>query len=210
MGINDLLKSKEYYIAAMDEIEIEKDLTPRDKARHPAALKDPEQEAMRAALQEIDRLKICGDYDKERARLWVELGLAQYHSGQGLKIPAGFLDFAKHWENLKTGMKSPDVAERDQFNKFFETAQLRSKSLPEAQALISILQRAKKKQGRTPKLKPTWLNDTDELDEMRLLHAQGMSIPMAARQVAQKEGRAQQDSRAKRVENFFRKRMKLR
>ncbi|AXI45791.1 hypothetical protein C1J03_06950 [Sulfitobacter sp. SK012] len=210
MGVNELLKSKEYYIAAMDEIAIEQGVQPRDQDGQLAASVDLEQEAMRAALQVIDLLKISGDYERERARLWDDLGLARYRSGGGVKLPAALLDFAKEWGNLKNGMESPDRSEREQFRKFFEVAQLGPKSPPEIHPLISVLRRVKKRRGRTPKLKPAWLKDTDELDKMRLLHAKGMSIPEAARQVAQDEGFSQQDSRAKRFENLFRNRMKLR
>lgn len=208
MGINDLLNLKEYYIAAMDEIEIEQDLTPGDQARQASALIGSEQKAMRAALREIDRLKVSGDYEKERARLWEELGLAQ--TDREVEFPPRIFEFAKHWGNLRAGLNSPDEAEQEQFRKFYEAAQLRSKSLPEAQELISVLRTAKKKKGRKNVLRPAWLEDLGELDEIRLLYGQGLSIPMAARQVAQREALAHQDSRAKRFENLFRERMKLR
>lgn len=209
LGLNELLISKEYYIAAVDELKIEAELEWHSATSEQDSA---ENKAMRAALREIDFLKVSGEYEQRRRVLWNELGLEQYHSGSGIEIPARFLAFAKEWDNFKAGLNSPDLEQGKRFQRFNEATQLTSKNrLPaEVHDLIIALERAKKTKGRKQGVRPAWLKDASALDEMRLMHSKGFSVPEAAREVARKEGRAHEDSRAKRFEYLFRQRQKLR
>ncbi|RBW57441.1 hypothetical protein [Ruegeria sp. A3M17] len=212
LGLNELLETKEYYIAAMDELEIEETLHPVPEGKK---TNNPEIEAKRAALREIDRLKAIGEYQNVRARLRKELEegpLSGLLNSDGIKIPVKFLEFAERWSNLRAGMESPDQDQLRRFQKFFETADIMSKPLPEISDLLAVLEPAevKKKSGRKVEIRPKWRKDAGVLDEMRVMVVRGLSIPEAARQMAFKEGFAHQDSRAKRFENLYRARLRLR
>ncbi len=206
MGINELLQSREYYVAAMDELDIEAELEPRQDGN---SLEDPEDAAKRAALREIDGLKVNGEYERARARYWEDLGLENYQPREGLRLPAEAQEFFKRWRNLREGLNSPDPVQRERFQKFFEAANIRDRPLQQANDLIAVLEPAKKKRGRK-KETPPWRNEATALEAMRLLRHGGLSIPQAAQQVALEEGLAEEESRAKYFERLYRDRLKLR
>lgn len=206
MGINELLQSQEYYVAAMEELDIEAELEPRGGGGDE---EDPEDSAMRAALREIDGLKVNGQYERTRTRYWEDLDLDSYHLGEGLVFSPGQREFLQRWRNLREGMSSPDPAQAQSFQKFFEVAKIREIPLQQVNDLIAVLESAKKKRGRK-KESPAWRNEVVALDIMRVLCAGGLSIPQAAQQVALEEGRAEAESRAKYFERLYRDRLKLR
>lgn len=206
MGINELLQSQEYYVAAMEELDIEAELEPRGGGGDE---EDPEDSAMRAALREIDGLKVNGQYERTRTRYWEDLDLDRYHLGEGLVFSPGQREFLQRWHNLREGMSSPDPAQAQSFQKFFEVAKIRERPLQQVNDLIAVLEPAKKKRGRK-KESPAWRNEVVALDTMRVLCAGGLSIPQAAQQVALEEGRAEAESRAKYFERLYRDRLKLR
>lgn len=209
MGVRELLQSKEYYIADYDELDLEEELE-RCLAR--PETDEAEQRAMRGALREIDLLKASGEYEQRRRELWEKLELGAYGFRSGIKIPKPFFEFSEVWRNFKEGLESPDLEQRMRFERFNKATQLTSKARPpsEVHDLLVALEPAKKAKGRKQGVRPAWRKDASALDEMRLMHSQGLSVPEAAREVARKEGRAHEDSRAKRFENLFRQRQKLR
>lgn len=210
VDITELSKSKEYYIAADSELAIEERVYPRPKGKPDFVDSDPVISAKRAALREIDKLKASGEYENERLRLQKVHGLEWMSTRKSFKTPARAKMFFDLWGNLRDGMESPDNEQKKRFQSFFDAAQLKTKSFPEAQALIAVLEPAKVKKGRKSVPYPKWREDIGALDAMRLLHGNGVSIPEAARQIAQEEGLAHQDGRAKRFENLYRERLRIR
>jgi hypothetical protein len=203
-GVNEILTSKDYYLACCDELEIEADLVQLQKKPEQTDTETREAEAKRAALRDIDRLKISGDYEAERTRLAKRYASPSDFGGARLS-PA----FTKSWNNLRAGLRSPDLDQRARFVAFYEAADLGRKLPRDIVDLISVLEPAKKPKGR-PRVSVPWSNVAWALDGMRQLVADGSSIPEAARQVAATEAAAQEDSRAKRYEKLYRDRLKLR
>lgn len=160
-------------MAAMDELEIEAELEPKGLCR-PG--EDPEDVAKRAALREIDELKASGRYERTRARYWGNLDLDRCHLGEGLVFSPGQREFLQRWRNLREGMNSPDPAQAQSFQKFFEVGKIRERPLQQVNDLIAVLEPAKKKRGRK-KESPAWRNEVVALDTMRVLCAGGLSIP---------------------------------
>lgn len=206
MGINELLQSKEYYVAAMDELDIEAELKPR---REGDSTEDPEDVAKRAALREIDDLKASGEYEQARVRYWKDLDLDKYQPKTGVSRSSEMQGFFERWRNLREGLISPDPAQKERFQKFFEGAKIRELPLQQANDLIAVLEPAKKKRGRKKEI-PPWRNEAMALDAMRLLRQRDPSIPKAAQKVALEEGLAEEESRAKYFERLYRERQKLR
>lgn len=204
LGVNEMLTRKDYYIGCYEELELEEELIFQLHQGGLAESRIAETEAMRAALREIDQLKISGNYEAERERF--RKFYQTKPTGQGIKIDP---TFARNWSNLRSGMTSPDLKQRARFQAFYVAAELGPKPPRDIADLIAVLEPAKGKNGR-PGLRVPWSNDLSALDEMRILEATGQSIPKAAQQVAATEGKAQQDNRAKRFEKLFRDRRKLR
>jgi hypothetical protein len=75
--------------------------------------------------------------------------------------------------------------------------------------VLLCLEKAKKPKGR-PGVSPPWRNVVGALDAMRFAVAEGVSIPQAARDAAAREGRAEEESRARYFEKLYRKRAGLR
>jgi hypothetical protein len=204
LPISEILTRKDHYIGCHEELEIEEDLIRwQNKSEH-AESEIAEADAMRAALREIDQLKISGDYEAERARLAKRFKAKPML--QGFQLDP---EFAQSWANLRAGMRSPDLDQRARFQRFYVAAELGLKLPRDIVNLIAVLEPAKKKRGR-PSVRVPWSTEAEFLDEMRPLVANGSSIPKAARQVAAAEGKAEQDNRAKWFEKLFRDRQKMR
>jgi hypothetical protein len=203
-GFAETLASKDYYVGCYDELEIEEGLYRLRKSGDRSGLESAEAEAMRAALREIDRLKISGDYEVERVLL-----RKRYESKPRLTDWKLDSAFSKYWENFRAGMKSTDLDQRARFLAFYHAAQLGRMLPTEIVDLIAVLEPAKRKNGR-PGVSLPWSNIAWALDEMRPLVAGGASIPSAARQVAAIEAAPQEENRAKRYEKLFRDRLRIR
>lgn len=204
--MSDSLTYTESRIAALDEIELEAIVwgerdPPTERLRR-------YHDADRAALREIDRLKIAGTYEAERARL------AAY-----LKPPSPqwehFLQRAKAgefepWENFSKGLHSPDPDQRERFERLYREGEWGEKTPREFWYVLECLEPAKGRKTGRPKAIPPWHNVAQQLDAMRLLVSAGDSIPQAAREQARIEGLAHADSRADYFDQMYRERMALR
>lgn len=209
------LENRDYYVAWIDELEIEARLLGQLDGKVDVNGEGNEEKAMRAALREIDRLKIEGCLVSERARLQklpeIE-GLDRTLDRAISKLIRDDTGFLKNWDNLRQGMNSPDPEQAERFNKFFDAAGLGPKTPREIVDLIGVLEPAKtrKKPGRKPIPVPKWRNDTAVLDEMLALVNRGMSVKAASERIAEEEASGREESRAKRLANFYRDRQKLR
>ncbi|WP_428515455.1 hypothetical protein [Roseovarius sp.] len=209
------LAKKDYYIAWVDELDIEAKLISRledDGAEHWQGIVIT---AMREALREIDQLKIAGRLDAEKARMKQRPEIAELEEKLDRIWPIiqrSNADFFEDWNNLRQGMKSPDPDQRARFNRFYEAAELGSKLPRDIADLIAVLEPAKivKSPGRKPIAIPKWRNDTAALDEMLTLVAKGLSPKAASEKIARDEGSVREVSRAKRLADFFRDRQRLR
>ncbi len=209
------LSKKDYYIAWMDELDIEAKLLRRLENEDVDTSGDPVLSAMREALREIDKLKIEGLLEAEQTRLQqlpeiIDLGKTLDRTTT--RVQRDYTDFFEYWDNLRHGMKSPDPDQMERFNSFVEAAGLGPKKPWEIVDLIAVLEPAKrkKKPGRKPIANPKWRNDAIELDEMLVLVAGGISAKAASEQVIKAKAGGWEESRAKRLANFFRERQKLR
>jgi hypothetical protein len=133
-GFAETLASKDYYVGCYDELEIEEGLYRLRKSGDRSGLESAEAEAMRAALREIDRLKISGDYEVERVLL-----RKRYESKPRLKDWKLDSAFSKYWENFRAGMKSPDLDQRARFLAFYDAAELGRMLPTEIVDLIAVL-----------------------------------------------------------------------
>lgn len=215
LGNFEHLSRMEYYVAWMDELDIEAKLLRRMENEDVDANEDPVVSAMREALGEIDKLKIEGGLAAERIRLQQlpeieELGKTLDRTIT--RVQRDYTDYFEYWDNLRQGMKSPDPDQRERFNRFFEAAGLGPKKPWEIIDLIAVLEPAKrkKKPGRKPIANPKWRNDVNELNEMLVLVAGGLSAKAASEQVIEAKAAGWEESRAKRLANFYRERQKLR
>jgi hypothetical protein len=202
---NENLTYLDALIAGRDEIEIEETLW-RSSKREDLDLQRYS-EVEREALREIERLKLAGTYEAERARLAAKLPPTSPESIRfGERIRAGEFE---PLQNFLAGLKSADPEQRARFQSLYEEGGFANKTPVEMWHIISCLEPAKKAKGR-PNAIPPWRNVVASLDAMRLAVHAGVSIPQAARDAAEQEGRAEQENRAKYFERLFRQRQKLR
>lgn len=202
---NDKLTFSEYRIAACDEIDLEfivwDERDPSDEwlRRY--------HEADRAALREIERLKLAGTYEIERARLAAYLEPPNpVHERLAQRIENGEFEPMR---NFSDGLRSPDIGQRERFERLYEEAELADKTPREFWHILLCLEKAKKPKGR-PGVSPPWRNAVGAMDAMRFAVAGGATVPQAARDAAAKEGRVAQDNRAKYFEKLYRQRSALR
>ncbi len=202
---SDKLTFLEYRIAACDEIDLEAivwdERTPSNEwlRRY--------HEADRAALREIERLKLAGTYEIERARLATYLeSPSPAHERLAQRIEN---DEFEPMRNFLVGLRSPDQEQSERFERLYCEAELADKAPSECWHILACLEKAKKPKGR-PGVSPPWRNVVTALDAMRLLVASGATIPQAAREMAANEGRAAQGSRARYFEKLYRQREALR
>jgi hypothetical protein len=203
---SDKLTMTEFRIAALAEIDLEAMLW---ESREPDDdLERRYHEADKAALREIDRLKIAGEYELERRRLVALLDPPQPAFVQLIeRIDAS--DFSP-WENFYSGLNSPDPDQRARFERLYEKEKMSGRALHEARHILECLEPAKRKREGRPKAIPPWRNVVEHLDAMRLAVAGGASIAQAASEAAIREGRVNADSRAQYFERRYRQRMALR
>ncbi|MFV0299899.1 MAG: hypothetical protein ACK5IP_03280 [Paracoccus sp. (in: a-proteobacteria)] len=175
----------------------------------------------KSALREIDRLKVSGEYDNVRnAALMAiradkerQMDSDPKYRARVIKIDAtlrqsdGEID--RQIRNLSDGLRSPDPAQAKRFKQMYDAMELGSKAYPEIRKLLPALERAKRRKGRAP-LPTPWTNEIEHMDVMRLLVASGMTIPLAARERAISEGRADAGERAKTLAKLYRQRADLR
>lgn len=202
---NDKLTFSEYRIAACDEVDLESIVwDERDSSNERLRRYH---EADRAALREIERLKLAGTYEAERARLAAYLEPPNpAHDRLAQRIENGEFEPMR---NFLDGVRSPDLEQRERFESLYEKAKLADKSPREFWHILLCLEKAKKPKGR-PGVSPPWRNVVGALDAMRFAVAKGASIPQAARDAAAREGRAEEESRARYFEKLFRERVRLR
>lgn len=215
LGNFEHLSRMEYYVAWMDELDIEAKLLRRLENEGAKVSKDPIVSAMREALREIDRLKIEGRLEAERTRLQTlpEIeDLDKTLDRTVMRVRRDHADFFEYWDNLRQGMESPDPDQRERFIRFYDAAELSPKKPREIIDLIAVLEPAKrtKKPGRKSIANPKWRNDVNELNEMLVLVASGSSAKAASEKIIEAKASGWEESRAKRLANFYRERQKLR
>lgn len=195
MKYSDRLTLEEYRIATCGELDIEA-IALQSKCRDDII-------AAKRALREIDRMKLAGTYDDERARLAEFLDEPAFP-----ELPDQAREDVSALTNFLAGLNSPDVIQRELFRHLYDRGGLSEKSLGEALHILRPLQAAKHRKG-AKQLVPPWRNVAEALDEMRLDVAAGRSIPEAARRAARAEtGGA--ENRAGTLERHYRARMSLR
>ncbi|MGB3313276.1 MAG: hypothetical protein WBB85_02595 [Albidovulum sp.] len=221
MMYTDRITYADYLIATRDELAIEEEaLTLSDRndgsdfnARARASIVD--------ALLRVDEAKINGCYDVLRGRMLAIVKTEDAESGHAARLKQfgenmkkvfesdGFDAWAEHFSNFLSGLQSPDAAQRKRFNDLFDNLEIGSWHPHDSPALFAALERVRGRQGR-PSVSPPWRNVNDHLDAIRKLCASGHTIPSAARSVADAEGNAASQSRAKYFERLYREKIKLR
>jgi hypothetical protein len=196
---------REMLIAACDEIDLEERVLRYQFDADPWAGKYRAEEV--AALREIDRLKIHGEYETARSRLSAILADEPSWTSQLMEVVAS-LDLAP-MNNFSMGLQSPDEDQRARFRAVIDMPEIGEATPGEIWSILRCMESAKMHKGR-PTVSPPWRNVASHLDAMRLDVARGASIPFAARNAASREGGAGQHSRAKYFERLFRDRQKIR
>lgn len=157
------------------------------------------------ALRRIDRTKVDGTYDAQRAELRKKL--------EHLRLPAielseGQMRAAELVSNFAAGCRSPDPDQRRRFKKLLE--RIGADCLGEWMDVMAAIEPAKRHKGKR-RISPPWRNVAEHMDAMRsLLASEDISIPEAARRIADGEGRAQRRSRAEYFEKMYRQKAALR
>jgi hypothetical protein len=196
---------RQMLIASCDEIDLEERVLRYPFDADPWLAKYRAEEV--AALREIDRLKIAGEYEKERSRLSDILADRPIWPSQVMEVVAS-LDLAP-LNNFSMGLQSPDEGQRARFRAMVDMPEIGEATPGEIWSILRCIEPAKMHKGR-PTVSPPWRNVASHLDAMRLDVARGASIPFAARDAASREGGAGQHSRAKYFERLFRDRQKIR
>jgi len=200
----------DYWIAFREEIEIEEEaLSARarqDEFSRRIALEAAE------ALRNLDALTVAGCYENERERLRSVIESHPGYKPPPHPIPAGQMAEAeRRWEkaaNYIAGKQSPDAAQRQRFNRLDAHQGMGSKSLFEAEAVLDVLETAKRRKGRK-RMRPPWHKWAAAMSAIRMdVHA-GRSIPAAAARVPMPPG-GTPESQAKRLERLYRQKLKLR
>ncbi|GGB63461.1 hypothetical protein GCM10011316_39150 [Roseibium aquae] len=207
LRFSDTLTWMEYRIATLDEIDLEEILWSQEQHALDDDLTRRVLAADRAALREIERLKLCGEYDAKRSRLAKCIDPDPPEITERFRrIKNGELQPV---ENFLAGLRSADPQQRSQFKQLYEKGGFANKHYREISHILTCLKSAHKPKGR-PGATPPWRNVVDALDEMRVAVADGLSIPQAARAAAENEALAGTDNRARYFERLFRQRAKLR
>lgn len=164
--------------------------------------------SLAAALRKIDLLKIAGTYEVERQAIREMVREDGYDPPSiPAKVPEHVKAIDRGLQNLFAGLRSPDPDQRRKFEALFE--RLRNRAPYEAAEILDVLEKAKLPK-RKPRVVPPWRNHAAQMDKMRLLVAEGYSIPAAARSVAAAEGRSHEASRARYFERLYRQKIELR
>jgi hypothetical protein len=189
-------------LAYVDELEIE--APAYDDRGDESDIARRERNERRIALREIDRLKVAGTYDAVRAAIAADMPKPENRMSEIART-------AGNWDglnNLAAGLRSPDPAQRARFRAFYEEQEIADKSPREIEALLAVLERAKRPKGRRA-VSPPWRDYADELDAMRMALAADPDIGIvgAARQAT---AGAAGEHRARDLAKHYRDRMKLR
>lgn len=204
------------YVAVYDEIRLEEIVFEIENQDEIENVEKMESAICKAALREIDRLKSAGEYESEIARLASDYEKRTQFFERSAKI-AQSAELGDRFEergplgNLLDGLRSPDQEQRARFQRLSETERFNERDPVEYWHILECLEPAKKRtrKGR-PSVVPPWRNVVEHLDRMRMSVAQGASIPEAARQAAEEEGKPQAENRAKYFERLYRERAALR
>lgn len=193
----------EYRLAMCDELVLERIIIEEGVPDDEFARRSLSQDKI--ALREIDRLKVEGSYETERARLCSLVG------GSAFRLPKLDERLMSATSNLLAGLRSPDPDQRERFRRFYEVMGIADKAPCECRELLMVLEPAQRPPnvGR-PTVCPPWANVVEHMDSMRFAVARGGSIPEAARRAAEIEGMPQRASRAKYFERLYRKRIAFR
>ncbi|MDX1742186.1 MAG: hypothetical protein R3186_01125 [Ruegeria sp.] len=171
---------------------------------------------MKSALRRIDELKISGAYEEERERLakLVEAAeiaaRAQFLSDNpAAEVGAPSEERLEQIGNLFRGLRSPDAAQKERFEKSFDAQEAAGTSIADIADMLPIVERSKRPRG--PKAKtPPWLNEAEFLDQMRLVVAAGKGIHSAAMEVADEKPTRKTLNRGEWLAKLYRMRMELR
>lgn len=176
----------------------------------------------KAALRKIDELKITGEYEHFVAEVRLKRSEAEQRAREkfeadnphlcGLSSLAGIdapSEVDEQLDNLFAGLRSPDPAQAQRFKAFYDGHGVAFQTYPQIKFILSVLERAKRRQGRV-RLPTPWTNELEHMDAMRLLVAEGMSVSEAARERAIQEGKAGADERSRTLAKLYRQRVRLR
>ncbi len=207
---SEMETSWQYYVAAWDELRIEKELFKIFKFAQGNFKENKRVEAQQTALREIDRLKKAETYEVERETLRERI-LHPQKPGRKINLDPVFL--AK-FQTYLDGLNSPDPEIRAAFEAFEKAGDLHHKTPREGSVFIRMLEPKKntdtRGKGRPKSLVP-WEKVTYALDEIRVLIGQGLDLPSASMKVAKKEiGPTDLDNRARYFRKLYKERQKLR
>ena len=200
MRWNKNLSYREACIAYLEELDIENQTlqigAPQD------ALDLKALAAKKAALREIDRLKVSGEYGRERKRL-----AALDDKPHALREQPKDLPDLRPVENFVRGCNSPDPEQRARFQALKK--EIGGKSPAEVWYILACLEPAQRPKGR-PGASPPWRHVAAQMEAMRLAVAEGVLPLEAARNEAAKDRRADTENRARYLERLYRQKMALR
>ncbi|WP_149866320.1 hypothetical protein [Tropicimonas marinistellae] len=166
-------------------------------------------EAGKEALREIDRLKIDGTYEIERARFAALVDPPSPTLARLIERVANGEN--SPFQNLLDGLdRNPDPEQRARFERLYQEGDFDHKTPREIWHILECLESAKKPKGR-PSISPPWRNEVEHMDAMRLSIASGatVTVPEAARATAANESRVSAE-RPNDLAKLYRAKMKLR
>lgn len=204
-GAMSSLSALEFDLAVFDELDAEAAVI-----RHRNADRKEEANYHSALLIRIDELKIAGQYQNkvERIRavrdsLLSGMEFRDYTDSEwtsARELESDFQNFVRLKKSPKPGERRAAAAVAAQFN-------LDDMSLANAAPILAIARRATLHTGR-PSLSPPWRSCAAQLDEVRLMIAEGGKLTPVCREIAQRH--SAHDPEGKKLARHYRARMALR
>jgi hypothetical protein len=203
----------EYYFVTHDELDIEADLLlwRRDSfdGEGGQESKDHTRETIVGVLRTIDQTKATGVYSKVRRELKKAYPSPPPPSPEAIEM---FDTIGLVWSKLSSLLNSPDTDQRHRIDLMMHRHGYNRMPVAMWADVIMCLEEPLRKPGR-PKVNPPWRPHSTALDEMRrLVMIKGETIAAAARIASSRTQTpwAKEESQAKKLERYYRKRMKLR
>lgn len=203
----------EYYFVTHDELDIEAELirwpTHSLDGEDGQKRSDKDRETIVGVLRTIDQMKATGVYSKVRQDLKKAYPAPPPPCPVSVEL---FEALGPVWSKLSALLKSPDPDQRHRIDLMMHRHGYDRMPIDYWADVIMCLEEPLGNPGR-PKVSPPWRPHSAALDDMRrLVMIEGESIAGAARIASSRRQSvyAKADSQAKKLERYYRKRMKLR